>query len=88
MKLNQNFVLKEYDGEHVLIYQDEKSVDFSKFIALNSLGYYIYNLLKENKSEEEILSSILDNYQIDQETASKDLQEFLEKLKKEKILFE
>jgi len=56
--------------------------------TVNYLGSEIINLLKENKGYEEILSFLLDEYDIEVKTLTKDLNDFLNQLKNLNILKE
>lgn len=51
----------------------------------NELGLFIINLLKEGKSGDEIINAITDDFEIDNVTAGRDLYEFLDFLKREKM---
>lgn len=48
--------------------------------TVNPLGMEIINLLKEEKSFEEIQQQIVTNYTIDESSAEKDLHDFIEML--------
>lgn len=86
MELNNNFILKEVAGEIMLVYQNEKTVDFSKVITLNEIGKEIYLLIKEGKEENEIVSSLLLEYEVRKEVLKKDVHDFIKKLKELKII--
>ena len=80
MKYNKNYVLKNLAGEKILVFQSEEQVNFSKIITINEIGEIIILGLQNGKEKEEIVSSILGEYEIDRETVSKDYDEFLAKL--------
>lgn len=86
MKLNEHYILKEIAGEFMLVYQDETNVDVSKVITVNEVGALIIKGAEANKSEEEIIESILKEYDIDEETVRKDVKEYIAKLKELKIV--
>ena len=54
--------------------------------TVNSTGLFILRKLKEDKSEEEILKGLLDEFNVSKEVAERDLIDFLEKLKSYKII--
>ncbi len=56
--------------------------------TVNETGRFIINSLKENKSEEEILSSLTNEFDIDIETAQRDFDEFLTLLRNLKLVEE
>jgi hypothetical protein len=51
----------------------------------NELGLLIINLLKANKSKNEIINGITEEFEVDELTAGRDLYEFLDFLKKENL---
>jgi len=52
----------------------------------NDLGLFIINLLKEGKSGEEIISSITEEFEVDTITAERDLYDYLDFLRAEKMI--
>lgn len=54
--------------------------------TLNQIGKEILNLIRTKSSEEEIINSIVDAYDIDRATAHKDFADFIAQLKQFSIL--
>lgn len=52
----------------------------------NDLGLFIINLLKEGKSNEEIISAITEEFEVDAITAERDLYDYLDFLRTEKMI--
>ena len=52
----------------------------------NEIGLMIINLLKESKSADDIISEITEEFDIDAISAGRDLYEYLDFLKREKML--
>ena len=80
MKYNKNYVLKKLAGETILVFQSEEQVNFSKIITINEIGEIIVLGLQSGYSKEEIVRSILAEYEIDEATVSADFDEFVAKL--------
>jgi PqqD family protein of HPr-rel-A system len=57
------------------------SASTGESFTLNKIGNEIISLLHQGKSKEEILNSILDEYEIDKKTFEKDFEDFLSQLK-------
>lgn len=81
MKLKMQFVLRDIVGETVLVPINESTSKFNGLITVNELGKFIWENIESSKDEEELLQRILDEYEIDRETAKKDLDDFLQVLK-------
>jgi len=56
--------------------------------TLNQVGKEIFYLIRSKSSEDEILNSIISDYDIDKATAHKDLSDFVAQLKHYSILKE
>ena len=82
MKYNNSYVLKKLAGETILVYQSEEQVNFSKIITVNEIGEIIIQSLQEGKGKEEILNTILSTYEVEEEVASRDYDEFVAQLVK------
>lgn len=52
----------------------------------NEMGLFIIQLLKENKSGEEIINAIIEEFEVDSVTVGKDLYEYLDFLKREQMM--
>lgn len=75
-------LLKKNNGEELLLV-DKTNGTFTK---ISGLALFIWNNLEKRKSFDEILNKILSNYNVDTAIANKDLQNFLKKATKTKII--
>lgn len=81
MKINKEVVYREILGEHILIPVGATFAEKSGLFNMSELGAFIWKLINESKNEDEILSAILEEYDVEKEVAKNDLEEFLSKLK-------
>ena len=61
-------------------------MSFNGLITINKSGKFIWENIEVVNSQEELLQLILENYDIDRDTAKADMKEFLEILKKADII--
>lgn len=80
MKLKYKFVTNEVAGKTVAVAVGEDLESFGGFIKLNETGAFIFNLLREEISKEEIVKAICKEYDVTEEKAIKSTEEFLEYL--------
>ena len=80
MKLKYKFVTNEVAGKTVAVAVGEDLESFGGFIKLNETGAFIFNLLREEISKEEIGKAICREYDVTEEKAIKATEEFLEYL--------
>ncbi len=88
MRTEKNVILREIAGEYILIPTGSMALKYTGVFAISSLGVSVWKLLEEGKSEEEIISSLLEDYEVDRETLERDVREFLESLREKELLFD
>ena len=81
MKQSPNFIVSDVAGKHLLMPIGRAVLSLDGMIALNDMGLTIWNLLAEDTSYEDLLGQILSEFEIDTETADRDLRSFLAKLR-------
>ncbi len=77
MKLKYQFVTNCVAGKTVAVAVGEDLGSFNGFIKLNETGAFIFGLLKEEISKEKIVKAVCKEYEVDEEKASKSVDEFL-----------
>lgn len=87
MKIAEGYLLRTVAGKNIVV-SIGNDVSFNGMITLNDTGVFFWNLLQQETSKEEILNAVLKEYDVTAEEASHDIDEFIEKLKAEKILEE
>ena len=78
-------MLKNIGNEYMIIPTSNNNVNFSKIFNINETGAFIFNSLKEGKSKDEILELMAKEYNASKEILSKDIDEFINELKKRGI---
>ncbi|MBR4435922.1 MAG: PqqD family protein [Clostridia bacterium] len=86
MQLKNNYIIREIMGDTLLIPDGEHLFEFNGIITLNELGVFILKLLPDVESEDEIVKNILEEYEVDEATAKKDVCDFMEQLRAIKII--
>ena len=88
MKLKYDFAVREIVGEYVMVPLGKGALEFSGMISTSETGALLVEALKPDVTREDLLQRILDEYDVDLPTANADLDEFLNQLRKLKILIE
>ena len=87
MKLNSEFSICEVSGQSFLVPTGSKTMDVNKMMDLNDTALFIINALKEkDMSFDELLVTMMDEYDVDMQTASEDLSAFIEMAKKSGVI--
>ena len=81
MRIKDGFELREFCGEHVIMSLGMHNIDLSKIITLNETAAILCKeaVGKEEISEEELTATLLEAYEVDEETARKDVAQVLAK---------
>lgn len=78
MRIKDGFELREICGENVILSHGMENIDFSKIISLNETAAFLWKEAVEKDFDEQSLSdALLDAYDVDAETARKDVERIL-----------
>ena len=80
MKRSENFLLRDVAGTLVVVPVGDAISAFPGMITLNSTGAYIWELLEAEQTTQSLTQAIVDRYEVDAETAEKDVEAFLKRL--------
>jgi hypothetical protein len=86
MIIKKELIKREIDEDTILVPVGKAVYDTNGLFMLNELGAFIWDLLPNVDTEEEICQAVLAEYDVTVETAQKDIAEFLEQLRKLDIL--
>lgn len=82
MKTNPEFIARDIAGELVLVPVGTAAKNYGGLVTCNEVGAFIWKKLEGGMTMDELVSAILDEFEIDETTAKSDAEEFIEKLKK------
>ena len=85
MKIRDGYILRTVAGKNIVVSIGAET-NFSGMLTLNDTGVFFWDLLKENTTKEQMLEKILSEYDIDRETVSRDIDNFVAKLQNAGIL--
>ncbi|MBQ8203746.1 MAG: PqqD family peptide modification chaperone [Clostridia bacterium] len=89
MRIKEGFELKNIHGENIIVYNGDAVKDFTRSISLSANSAFLWSKLKEGeKSKEELLGLLLENYDISTVLALNDIDIFVKTLKKDGIIEE
>lgn len=77
MKIKEGFVVCEISGRIVVIATGEVSKEFNGVVALNETGKFMWEHLQKGCTREELIKSLLANYEATEEVVAKDVDKFL-----------
>lgn len=86
MIIKKELIKREIAGDTILVPVGKTVYDANGLFVLNELGAFIWDLLPKVSSEEEICKAVLEEYDVTEAEATRDIDEFLGKLKEMNIL--
>ena len=86
MRIKDGYILHEIAGNYVVIGVLQNVVNMNGLTTVNEVGALLWKKLEEGATEEELLAAVLAEYEVDAQTAAKDIKDFLDKLDHHKIL--
>lgn len=86
MKIKKELVKRDIAGDTILVPVGKTVYDSNGLFILNELGAFLWDRLEAAENEEELLHAVLNEYEVTEETAKKDLCAFLDKLRDMGIL--
>ena len=86
MRIKEGFVLRTMGGQPVVVSVGSASKVFNGMIKLNETGEFLWMELSEGASEESLVQALLSRYDVTEELAKQDVNEFIEILKKPGII--
>lgn len=84
MKLKSGFLMKKIAGENVLMFLDTSLKN--KMITLNESGAFLFQNISEGKDRAALVAAMLEEYDVDEATAARDVDAFVETLRSVGVL--
>lgn len=86
MKIKKELIKRQVAGDTILVPVGQAVYDSNGLFVLNEVGAFIWDLLPEAGTAEDLCRAVLGEYDVTEETAMADVQEFLEMLRKLDII--
>ena len=86
MKIKDGFMLRKVGWQNIVVALGEASRSFNGMIRLNDTGVFLWEKLKDDVTEEQLLAALTAEYSVDPAQAKADIAEFLSTLKKAALL--
>lgn len=86
MKIKKELIKREIAGDTVLVPVGKTVYDSNGLFVMNGVGAFIWDLLPQVNTAEEIVVKITEVYEVPRETAEADVKEFLSQLEAMEIL--
>ncbi len=86
MHVKSGFMLREIAGQSVVVPLGARVVEFNGIMTLSESGALLWRRLENGATIEEMVELLLQEYEIDRDTASKDVEEFIDNMASNKLI--
>lgn len=86
MKIKNGFILRQVADNYLVVAVGDAVKDFNGIINLNETGAFLWKILESGATEEELVKKLTEEYDVDEETAKKDVGKFVAKLAEANLL--
>lgn len=77
MKIKEGYILREVAGNNIVVAVGGESVNFDGIKTLNETGAFLWRCIEKGMTEEDLVGAMLEEYEVDAETAKADVKEFV-----------
>lgn len=88
MKIKEGFMLREVAGSYVVVAVGKRSEQFNGMVNLNETGAFLWKLVEQGASRDELLNSLLETYEVEREKAEQDVDKFISVLQQNNFVEE
>ena len=86
MKRLDGFVTREIGGKLVAVAVGERTKTFNGMITLNGTAALLWDALEKERTEDSLVEALMEQFEVSEEKARRDVKSFLEKLEKAGLL--
>lgn len=80
MKVKEGFIVRNVADSYVVVAVGEAAKSFKGIVHLNKVGAFLWKMLENDCDEDELVCSVLENYDVDEASARADVKEFIKKM--------
>ena len=78
MKARKGFNLRNVCGEQIILPEGKENIDCSSIISMNESSAYLWkNIQDKDFTAEDLVRLLMDEYEVDEETAGEDVRQLI-----------
>jgi len=77
MKIKQGYILRNVVNTHIVVPMSQNELNYKGMLSLNETGAFLWGLLEKGTDREGLLHALLEEYDVTEEVAAADMDEFL-----------
>ncbi len=88
MKIKNDYMLRKVADSYVVVPTGREVANFNGLINLNEAAALLWHCMEEEISEDDLVLTLMNHYEVDESTAKHDIKEFIRQLQENRILDE
>ena len=80
MKIKDGYMLRDVAGNHVVVPMGKEAADFNGMISLNDTGAFLWKLMGEDCTRDQLVEALLEEYDAPREEAEAGVDRFIQKV--------
>lgn len=88
MKTKKGFMLRQTAGRNIVVAVGQASEEFNGLITLNETGAFLWKMLQEGTTYEDMLKALLDEYDVSEADAKAGIDAFLKSVRDAELIDE
>ncbi len=86
MEIKKEMIHRQLAGDNILVPGGNAVLDLNGLFVMTETGAFIWSILPQAATEDEIVDKMLEEYDVDRETAQEDVKQFLGRLREYGII--
>ena len=86
MKIKENFILRKVADSYIVVPVNSMTLNFNGIINLNETGAFLFEKLQQGAEREDLVSALLNEYDVAPDRASNDVDVFIQKVRDADVL--
>ena len=88
MIIKPDYILRQVLDYYIVLGVGSEAYAPNEIMSLNETGAFLWELLKKGAKQEELVSRLVGEYEVDEQTAAKDVESFLAQLREKELIEE
>ncbi|MBQ5994944.1 MAG: PqqD family protein [Clostridia bacterium] len=86
MKIKDGFILRQVASSNIVVPIGNAQVSFNGIMTLNEVGTLVWKKLEEGCDRQGLIDAVTAEYDVDAQTAGKDIDIYIEKLRQKGLI--
>ncbi len=88
MKIRSGYILRQVMDVYVVLGIGSEAYTPNQIMSVNETGAFLWNMLEKGAEKQELVTSLTKEYEVDAQTAEKDVEDFLTRLREKALVNE